>query len=173
MESSHAEPRGLGLDEADELEVAFRAHASHVLRLAYVLTGQREAAEDVTQEAFVRLGRRVLKLKDPDHVHAYLLRTAINLCRGRGRRHEAERRALSRLPVLSPVPPPDVAHDDTFWKALLILPKRQGAALFLRYYLDQSESRSAEILGCSASALKSLVTRGLRTLRDAAQGEEA
>ncbi len=161
------------MDEADELEVAFRAHASHVLRLAYLLTGQREAAEDITQEAFVRLGRRVLKLRDAGHTRAYLLRTAINLCRGRGRRGEAERRALSRLPRPSPVPPPDVERDDTLWNALLSLPKRQRSAIFLRYYLDQSESQSAEILGCSSTALKSLVTRGLRSLRDAAEGEEA
>jgi DNA-directed RNA polymerase specialized sigma24 family protein len=60
---------------------------------------------------------------------------------------------------------------DETWSRLLALPQRQRAALFFRYYLDQSEVNAAEALSCSTSALKSLVTRGLNSLREA-EGEQ-
>src|SRR4051812_15097464 len=52
------------------------------------------------------------------------------------------------------------------WKAMSILPRRQRTALVLRYYEDLSERDAAEALGCSLSAMKSLVARGSEALRD-------
>lgn len=151
----------------DRLGELYRAYGADALRLAYVMTGSREAAEDVTQDAFVRVGRKIFGLKDPDHERAYLFRAVINLCRSRGRKLNRERAALARLQpqsqVLHPMP-------DETWGRLLSLPPRQRAALFFRYYLDQSETSSAEALDCSTSALKSLVNRGLNALREA-EGE--
>lgn len=51
----------------DRLGELYRAHGPDALRLAYVMTGNQEAAEDVTQEALVRIGRKIFGLKDPDH----------------------------------------------------------------------------------------------------------
>jgi DNA-directed RNA polymerase specialized sigma24 family protein len=48
---------------------------------------------------------------------------------------------------------------------LLDLPIRQRTALYLRYYDDLSEAQAAEVMGCSVSAVKSLVNRGLNGLR--------
>ena len=151
----------------DRLGELYRAHGPDALRLAYVLTGNRETAEDITQDALVRIGRKIFGLKDPDHERAYLFRTVINLCRSRGRKLGRERAAIARLQPERQAPAPDT--DDT-WARLLALPPRQRAALFFRYYLDQSEAQSADALNCSASALKSLVNRGLNTLR--AMGDE-
>ena len=152
----------------DRLDELYRTHGPDALRLAYVMTGNREAAEDVTQDAFVRIGRKLFRLKGPDHERAYLLRTVINLSRSRGRKLSRERAAVAKLhphaEVLSREP-------DETWARLLSLPPRQRAALFFRYYLDQSEASSAEALDCTTSALKSLVNRGLKTLREA-QGDE-
>ena len=53
------------------------------------------------------------------------------------------------------------------------LPARQRAALVLRYYEDLSEHDTAQVLGCSVAAVKSLVARGSETLRDLIRGEEA
>lgn len=151
----------------DRLGELYRRHGSDALRLAYVLTGSREGAEDVTQDAFVRIGRKILGLKDPDHERAYLFRTVINLSRSRGRKLSRERAAVARLELQAQIPQP--GPDET-WSRLLSLPPRQRAALFFRFYLDQSEASSAEALNCSTSALKSLVNRGLKTLREA-EGE--
>lgn len=161
------------VQRGDRLGEIYRAHASDGLRLAYVLTGQREAAEDITQEAFVRIGRKLVGLRDLDHARAYLFRTIINLCRSRGRRLVIERSALARLRAPEADHIPDVPERDAIWSALLSLPPRQRAALFLRYYLDQSETQAAEALDCSSSALKSLVFRALNSLRTSLQGDEA
>lgn len=151
----------------DRLGELYRAHGADALRLAYVMTGSREAAEDVTQDAFVRIGRKIFDLKDPDHEKAYLFRTVINLCRSRGRKLGRERAALARMQPQGHTPQ---SESDETWRRLLTLPPRQRAALFFRYYLDQSEASSAEALACSTRALKSLVNRGLNALRKA-EGE--
>ncbi len=155
----------------DRFAQLYRLHASDGLRLAFVLTGNRHVAEDITQEAFVRLARKVVGFRDPDHARAYLFRVIINLCRGRGRRLRIERTALARIRGRDVDQLPDLAQRDEIWRALLSLPQRQRAALFLRYYLDQSEVQAAEEMDCSSSALKSLVSRGLSTLRKSLQGE--
>ena len=147
----------------DRLSELYRAQSAHALRLAYVLTGNREAAEDVTHDAFVRIGRKLLGLTDPEHERAYLFRTVINLSRSRGRKLSRERAAVARLQIPNQKPQPEL---DETWSQLLSLPPRQRAALFFRYYLDQSEAWSAEALNCSPSALKSLVNRGLKTMRE-------
>lgn len=146
----------------DRLGELYRAQGTDALRLAYVLTGDVQAAEDITQEAFYRIGRKIFGLRDPDHERAYLLRTVVNLSRTRGRKLERERKALARLEPVCSSPAPEA---DEAWKLLLSLPPRQRAALFLRFYLDRSEADAADALDCSTSALKSLVNRGLHTLR--------
>jgi RNA polymerase sigma factor (sigma-70 family) len=155
----------IAVQRGDRLGELYRLHASDGLRLAFVLTGDRHVAEDITQEAFVRLARRVIAFRDPDHARAYLFRVIINLCRGRGRRLLLERTALARMRPADLDQSPDLTQRDEMWKALLSLPQRQRTALFLRYYLDQSQAQAAEELDCSSSALKSLVSRGLSSLR--------
>jgi RNA polymerase sigma factor (sigma-70 family) len=68
---------------------------------------------------------------------------------------------------------PDVSAREDLWRALATLPPRQRAALVLRYYEDLSEHDTAQVLGCSVAAVKSLVARGSETLRDLIRGEEA
>ena len=69
------------------------------------------------------------------------------------------------------MPPPDLGRRDELWRALLTLPVRQRSALFFRYYEDLSEVQAADALGCSVSALKALVNRGLKELRGQFEGD--
>lgn len=68
---------------------------------------------------------------------------------------------------------PDVGAREDLWKALAGLLARQRAALVLRYYEDLSERETAEVMGCSVAAVKSLVARGGETLRELIRGEKA
>lgn len=134
-------------------------------RLAYLLTGDRDAADDVVQEAFARLGTRLVTLRDPERASAYLIRTVVNLSRGHGRGVTRTRRLAERLrSALPPLPAETHAHDEVT-AGLLRLPPRQRAAIFLRYYEDRSEREAAEALGCSVAALRSLTFRALEALR--------
>lgn len=155
----------------NRLAAIYRANGSDALRLAFLLTGNKEVAEDITQDAFVRLGGKLFRFRDRDHERAYLLRIVINLAKGRGRRLVREQSALQKLRPSSTVPPPDLAQHDDLWNALKSLPTRQRAALYLRYYLDLTQAQAAISLGCSESAMKSLVTRGLKSVRNTLVGE--
>ena len=69
---------------------------------------------------------------------------------------------------------PDVAGRQDMWSALSGIPARQRAALVLRYYEDLSERDTAEVLGCSLPAVKSLIARGTEALRgEIPRGEDA
>jgi RNA polymerase sigma-70 factor (sigma-E family) len=157
---------------ADRLGALYESQGTAAMRLAYFLTGDQHAAQDIAQEAFVRIGRKLFGLRDPDHSRAYLNRTVINLCHGRARKQGRERTALQKLTDPPIETGPDVGRRDEMWRALLTLPVRQRAALFLRYYQDLSEAQTADALGCSVGAVKSLVNRGLTSLRGRFEGVE-
>ncbi|MBI2238035.1 MAG: SigE family RNA polymerase sigma factor, partial [Actinobacteria bacterium] len=143
-------------------------------RLAYVLTGDRVEAEDLVQEAFVRVVGRFRHLRVPDAFDAYLRRTMVNLHASRLRRRRVERTYLEGQRN-RPAPAdhmPDIGVREELWQALQRLPARQRAAIALRYYEDLSEQGTAEALRCSVAAVKSLVARATQTLRSEIGVEE-
>jgi RNA polymerase sigma-70 factor (sigma-E family) len=139
------------------------------LRLACLVTGNRALAEDVVHEAFLRVFARFADLRDPDAFGPYLRRTVVNLTRKHFRRRKVESAYLERLGHLPQViaSEPDISDADVLEGALLRLPPRQRMALVLRFYEDLSERQTAEILRCRPGTVKSLVSRGLTSLRDA------
>jgi RNA polymerase sigma-70 factor (sigma-E family) len=146
------------------LEDLYATHSEAATRLAYVLTGNRAVAEDLTQEAFVRICGRYADLRDPERLGGYLFRTITNLARSRARRAHLHERILSqRTPTA--VEPVDIDRREELWRALMQLPIRQRAAIFLRYYQDMSEVQAADALGCSPSAVRSLVAHAMQKLR--------
>jgi RNA polymerase sigma-70 factor (sigma-E family) len=146
-----------------------------VIGLAYLLMGDRSLAEDIAQEAFVRLTGRFGHLRSPEGFDAYLRKTVVNLCLSNLRHRRVERafaeRVLGQAAPL-PVDIPDVTLQEELWRALRELPHRQRAAVVLRYFEDLSERQSAEILGCSVPALRSLVARAMESLRQLIRGDE-
>jgi RNA polymerase sigma-70 factor (sigma-E family) len=137
------------------------------IRLAYLLTGDRTVAEDLVQEAFVRFVGRLRFLRDPDAFEPYLRRTIVNLSKNHFRRRAVERAYLERegRRIEDVSTDPDVATHDTLRSALLRLPLRQRTALVLRYYEDLPDATIAELFGCRQATVRSLVARGLKTLR--------
>lgn len=146
-------------------------HAPEGIRLAFLLTGDRALAEDLVQEAFARLVGRLRHLRDPGAFGHYLRRTIVNLATSHFRRRRVERAYLERL-ARDPVPGtnPNEDLDQTMHEALLALPERQRAAIVLRFYEDLSDVQTAEVLRCSAGTVRSLVSRGMRTLRSSLEG---
>jgi RNA polymerase sigma-70 factor (sigma-E family) len=151
-------------------------HADAAARLAYLLTGDRALAEDITQDAFVRLAGRLVHIRDPEAFQAYLRRTVVNLSHSYFRHKRVERSYLERarnapLPVAAG-PGEAVGEREELWAALGRLSERQRAAIVLRFYEDLSEGQVAEILGCRPGTVKSLVSRGLEAMRDEIGGVE-
>jgi RNA polymerase sigma-70 factor (sigma-E family) len=158
--------------KVDRLEEAYLRSAPAGLRLAYFLTGDRDQAQDLVQDAFVRLGARFRHLRPIDDVDAYLRRTIVNLFSSSLRRRRTERAWLAKQHGAEPAitSPSDPAERDEMWRALQALPDRQRAAVVLRYYEDLPERDAAAVLGCSSRALNSLIARALGTLRSVGVG---
>lgn len=143
----------------------YARHASEALRLAYLLSGDRSLAEDLVQDAFVRLAGRLLFLRDPRGFNAYLRATIVNLARSHFRRRATERRFIERQSEPHQIDAPDLSDRERMRRALMELPIRQRTAVVLRYYEDLSEAQVADVMDCRAGAVKSLVSRGMSTLR--------
>src|SRR5215470_13231559 len=89
-----------GTADHDRLADLYVAYAPEGVRLAYLLTGDWAAAEDLVQEAFVRLVGRLRHLRDPAAFGAYLRRTIVNLATSQFRRRRVERAYLERTAAL-------------------------------------------------------------------------
>lgn len=163
------------LRDTAKLAELYAAHGPSAARLAYLLTGERELAEDLAHEAFIRLAGRFHHVRSQDAFPAYLRAAVVNVVRNHLRRRRLERAVLDRIGSTRPTDrssAPDVEQRDELWRCLQALPYRQRAAIVLRYYEDLSEQQTADVLGCSVNAVKGLVARGLERLRRSLEGRE-
>lgn len=157
-------------DRAELLDVLFRRHYAPLLRLAVVMLGDREAAEDVVQDAFVSLHRNWTHLRDPEAAEAYLRSTVLNRGRSWVRRQVTQRAARPlRLVPDGPASPEDatVARDEagSVVAAMRALPRRQRDVLACRYVLELSVGETAQLLGIGVGSVKAHTHRGLRALQ--------
>jgi RNA polymerase sigma-70 factor (sigma-E family) len=151
--------------EGGVLADLYARHADESLRLAYLLTGDASLAEDLVQDAFVRLAGRLLHVRDPGGFHAYLRKTIVNLARSYFRRRAVERRFMERQAGPSPIESQDLSDRERIRRALMGLPIGQRTAIVLRYLEDLSEAQTAELMRRKPAAVKSLVSRAMVTLR--------
>lgn len=154
-------------DEGGRLAELYRRHGPEAVRLAYVMTRDRALAEDLAQEAFVRITGRFAHLRHPEAFQAYLRRTVVNLVRNHARRQRLERAHLDLerrgdAPGAGEV---DLDMNEALRTAVLRLPHRQRAAVVLRFFEDLSERQTGEVLRCRPGTVKSLVSRAMATLR--------
>ncbi|MBP2704494.1 SigE family RNA polymerase sigma factor [Microbispora sp. RL4-1S] len=145
----------------------YARHALGLTRLALIMVGDRETAEDVVQEAFLGLHRRFAHLRDQDRAVIYLRSAVLNQARSVLRRR--------RLPSWFAG-----AYDPPVWsaeaavllsverrevmEALHRLPRRQREALVLRYYAELSEEETAQVMCVSRGTVKSTTSRALDAL---------
>lgn len=152
---------------AGRLEDLYERHAPAAVRLAFLVTSDRELSRDIAQEAFVRVAGRFRHLRFPDAFDLYLRRTVINLCMSHFRHARIEREHLERE-AAAPArveEQPELGARDELRRALQRLPVRQRTAIVLRYYEDLPEEGVAAAMHCSVPAARSLVSRGMETLR--------
>jgi RNA polymerase sigma-70 factor (sigma-E family) len=158
-------------DREEAIEEMFFALYPRLARTAFGLVGDWDLAEQLAQEAFLRLWRRWPWLRDPQAAPAYLQRTVVNLARSSIRRLVLERRALSREALHGSVHPDvdagDLTSDVALRRAVEMLPYRKRACIVLRYLVGLSEVETADALGVSIGTVKSQTHKALRQLRDA------
>lgn len=130
-----------------------------IVRLAVLLVGSPEVAEELAHDAFVRLFERYDEVDNP----AGFLRTAtVRLCLTWQRRRKTEQRLIQKVGIDRPSGTPEV---DETWEALGRLDPDRRTVLVLRYYERLRHVEIAELLGCPASTIRNRTRRALKDLR--------
>ncbi len=151
----------------EEFDRLYQAECDGLLRLAYIICGDRQRAEDAVAETFAK-ALPWWRRGTVERPHYYLRRALVNELTGGFRRQGIARRVAGRqsgdgrgerlLEV-------DVCDRESLRRALADLSAGQRAALALRFYDDMTEVDTAAVLGVSVGTVKSRVARALDRLR--------
>lgn len=159
-----------------DLAELYGEHRTRLLRVAFLLSGDEQAAEDLVSDAFAKAYRHLARgrVDDPG---AYLRRAVVNGWKRQVGRRIRERDGSARMPATAAVGTgtgtfDDVAVErDRVLASLATLSPRQRAVVVLRFLDDRSEAETASILGISPGSVKTHCHRALVTLRTALQEE--
>lgn len=155
--------------EAEFVEYV-RADGSRLLRIAYLMVGNRTDAEDMVQIALLRVMRAWSRAQDDPRAYARRVLTNLATDRWRWLRARPHQVALDESFDV-----PSTADDAAEWgvdtrrdllDALRRLPARQRAVLVLRYFEQMSEAETAAVLGLAPGTVKTHTARGLASLRE-------
>ncbi|MBX7549007.1 SigE family RNA polymerase sigma factor [Streptomyces sp. NPDC004232] len=160
---------GTVVDDAASVEFRafFERHYAELSRLAYLLTGESDAAEDLAADALLALWHRWDRVRAADHPVAYARGVVANLARTRIRSAVRERRriALFWSHREERTEDPDVAGVVDVREALRGLPFRKRVCVVLRHAFDLSEKDTALALGVSVGTVKSQTSKGMAELQ--------
>jgi RNA polymerase sigma factor (sigma-70 family) len=150
-----------------------------IVALASRMLGDRAEADDVAQEAFLRIWNIAPRWRAGEaRFDTWLHRVTLNLCYDRLRKHRETLLADDEFPEQADAAPlPDQRLDAAsesarIERALSRLPARQREALVLQYYQDLSNAESAALMGISVDALESLLARARRGLKTALAADD-
>lgn len=158
---------GDDVDRETDFERFVEQHSRELGRLAYLMAGDRDAADDLTGDALLVAWRQWDTVRVSDHPVAYLRRVLLNLAATRVRRLVRERRrlVLFQSDALEVSEGTDSAAVVDVRTALLRLPAGRRACVVLRYAFDLSEQEVASLLGVSVGTVKSQTFKGAEQLR--------
>lgn len=152
-------------DRGDEFVEFVRTHGADLRRTAFLLCGDWHRAQDLTQNALIKLFLAWPKLERDDGLRGYARKTLVRTAIDESRRFWHRERATEALPETPTTrAEPDVSVD--VLRALAALPARQRATVVLRYWEDLPVEEVARLLGCGVGTVKSQAARGLATLRE-------
>ena len=145
----------------------YAEHGPMVYRVAYSYMKNRQDAEDALQETFLRLIRSSAAFADETHEKAWLVRTVSNICRdmlkAKSRLHEA----IGEHPELAA---PE-AETNGLLRAILALPDKYKAAVYLHYYEGYAVREIAAMLRQSPNTIKTWLSRARKLLKQELGGD--
>ena len=169
-ETGHMGSKARAKDE--EFTAYLHARQPSLLRTAYLLTGDRNHAEDVLQTSLAKLYLAWDKVRDRDSVDAYVRRIMVNENNSMWRRGWKKREFATEDQHLNSRADREVRDhydegtNDALWQVVQTLPPKARAVVVLRYYEQMSEAETADVLGISVGTVKSQCSRALAALRD-------
>ncbi len=160
----------------DEQREAFerfcREEYPSVVRTAYLITGDREEALDVAQEAFARAYQRWRHVSKMNSAGGWVTRVAANLAISWRRRQRLGRREVGDPGAVLAALDPEPVGDDVM-AALATLTPAQRAVVVLRFFADQSVEQTATALGKRPGTVRALTSQAMSRLREFFDVEEA
>src|SRR5262245_42797002 len=133
-----------------------RQHGQEMCRAAFLLTGDRQLAEDLVQMALAKVASRWEKIVAKGDATPYVRTTVVRMAIAWRRRRWHGEIPTSPLPETTGADQQSALDGrDRLRRALLLVPPRQRAALVLRFYEDMSEADTASAMGCSVGTVKS------------------
>jgi RNA polymerase sigma-70 factor (ECF subfamily) len=163
----------VGKQEPEAVREMVARKLPRIVALASRMLGDRDEADDVAQEAFLRIWKIAPRWRTGEaRFDTWLHRVTLNLCYDRLRKPREESASDDLPEPADHAPLPDerleaAGMGNRIERALRRLPARQREALVLQYYQDLSNSESAALMGVSVDALESLLARARRNLREA------
>jgi len=144
----------------------FATEQARLFRALVGITGNRAEAEEIVQDAFLKVWQDWDRIAAMDEPVGYLHRTAVNLSRKRIRRASmAVRRAVHLVPDVPPQAPHLVDERDRVRRVLATLPRREREAVVLTGYLGYTAVDAGQVMGITASTVRVLTTRARAALR--------
>ena len=140
-----------------------------LVRLAVMLTGDRELARDLVQDVMLKVQSRWSTVSAADHPEGYVKTMLVNAHLSWRRRWSVRHVFVAYGEQLPEDPVPDhagpVVDRDDVWRRLATLPRQQRAVLVLRYYESLTDAEIAEVLGCTVGTVRGHASRALASLR--------
>jgi RNA polymerase sigma-70 factor (sigma-E family) len=158
---------GAEVDDESGYAVFVREHWRSLYGTAYLLTGNKDAAEELLQDTLVRLYPKWHQVASADVPVAYVRRAVTNAFVSSGRRASARDLPMWDLPDRADAVDvsEQVANRRLLWQLLQKLSERPRAAVVLRYFHDLPDDEIANALGCRLATVRSLISRGTAVMK--------
>jgi len=156
-----AKPHSEPLAHASWMEAIIKKHQNKLYRTALAIMGCKADAEDVVQDAFVKLFEKQQDFESPEHEAAWLIRVTVNLCKNRLRSTWWRR----TVPLLDTYPAENEAQTGIV-QAIMALPSKYRVVIHLFYYEGYATKEIAEITTQSESAVRQQLSRARHKLKD-------
>ena len=131
-------------DLPQSIEAVYERHIGMIYRVSYSYMKNAPDAEDISSEVFAQLLKKGVKFKNPEHEKAWLLRTAINLCKNNLKHWRRKNENIDDYYDLAS--DNHEHHEDETLTAVMDLPERYKSAVYLYYYEGYSAQEIAELL---------------------------
>lgn len=149
----------------EEFVRALERYGDMVYRVAFSALGRREDAEDVSQEAFLKLWRADKAFESPEHMRFWLIRVTVNECR-RAMRWYRRHLTVEEVPEPGPAEP-----EGELLETVMELPEKLRTAAYLFYYEGYSTREIARLTSCPEATVRSRLARARKKLRDIMEEE--
>jgi len=149
------------------LEALAKREFPRLVGVAGLCCGSRTVAEEIAQEALMRLCRHWRRVRDMEHPQAWLYRVTINLASDVRRRQRQQRDADAAWARAQPAvtDSADIDASLTLLQRVSTLPDRQRQAVACRYFLDLPVADTATILDCAPGTVRALTSQAINALR--------